>query len=88
MKLDPRLRAELKRANDARDFPTNTCPASRHLHMIAEALIKGKPYPMLHEEPVHCGQSMLSVVTSLFELRTEHDKLLATLPASKDSSNE
>lgn len=71
----------MKRADKARDFPTNTCPASRHLHMIAEALIKRQPYPMLQEEPEHCGESMLSVVTSLFELRTEHAKLLAAIDA-------
>jgi len=27
-----------RRVNRARNFPDNTCPASRHLHLIAEAL--------------------------------------------------
>jgi hypothetical protein len=67
-----RLRALLKRVEAARKFPTNTCPASRHLHMIAERLAKGKPYPMLDEEPEHCAETMLSVIESLWTLRTEH----------------
>jgi hypothetical protein len=62
----------------ARDFPANTCPASRHAQMIAEALIRGKPYPMLTEEPKHCGESIAAVVTALYEARSklkqmEHD---------------
>lgn len=30
-----------RRVNRARSFPHNTCPASRHLHMMAEALATG-----------------------------------------------
>ena len=61
----------------ARKFPTNTCPASRHLHLIAEHLASGKPYPMLQEEPEHCAESMLSVLESLWNAR---NKLAATSP--------
>lgn len=60
-----------RRVNRARNFPKNTCPASRHLHMIAEALATGKPYPMLQEEPEHCAGTMLSVLESLWKLRTQ-----------------
>lgn len=60
-----------RRVNRARKFGVNTCPASRHLHMIAEALAAGKPYPMLQEEPEHCAGTMLAVLESLWTLRTE-----------------
>jgi len=49
----------------------NTCPASRHLHMMAEALASGRKYHMLNEEPQHCAETMLSVLHSLWTLRTE-----------------
>lgn len=63
-----------RRVDRARKFPDNTCPASRHLHLIAEALAAGKPYPMLHEEPQHCAESMLAVLESLWKLRTKAQK--------------
>lgn len=64
----------LRRVQRARNFPANTCGASRHLHNIADTLARGKPYPMLDEEPEHCAQSMLSVLESLWKLRTKASK--------------
>lgn len=68
------MTAELKnlrrRVNRARNFPHNTCPASRHLHLIADALATGKPYTMLQEEPEHCAESMYAVLESLWKLRS------------------
>lgn len=61
----PNLR---RRVNRARRFEA-TCPASRHLHQIAEALASGKPYPMLIEHPQHCAASMLGVLEALWKLR-------------------
>lgn len=72
-------RAMARRLNKARNFPTNTCPASRHAQMIGEALVAGKPYPMLTEEACHCGMSILSTVASLYEERTELARLQAKL---------
>lgn len=66
-----RLRAQRRRTDKARQFPANTCPASRHLHLIADALAKGQPYPMLAEEPQHCALTMLSVLESLWTARTQ-----------------
>jgi hypothetical protein len=63
-------RREVKRADKARNFPQNTCSASRHVFMMAEALSKGQKYHMLDEEPEHCAASLASVVSSLWELRT------------------
>lgn len=65
-----------RRVNRARDFPRNTCPASRHLHLMAEHLATGKAYPMLQEEPEHCAETMLSVLESLWKLRTRHPDAL------------
>lgn len=53
-----------------RDFPNNTCPSSRHVQMIAEALCSGKEYPMLTEDPEHCAGSIASVVSSLYQARS------------------
>lgn len=60
-----------RRVNRARRFPDNTCPASRHLHLIAERLAAGKKYPMLDEEPEHCAGSMLAVLEALWKARTK-----------------
>lgn len=48
-----------------------TCPASRHVHIMAEALLKPRGYPMLAEEPEHCAGSMLSVLESLWKARAQ-----------------
>jgi hypothetical protein len=61
----------VKRMNNARDFPANTCGASRHAAMIAEALCSGDDYPMLAEEPDHCGGSIAATVAALWECRTK-----------------
>jgi len=60
----------IRRVNKARNFPHNTCAASRHVQEIGEALATGKPYPMLEEEPAYVAGSLLSVVASLYEART------------------
>lgn len=40
----------LRGADEARQFPDNTCPASRHAQMIGEALVKGEAFPQLSDE--------------------------------------
>ena len=60
-----------RRVDRARKFMVNTCGASRHVHMMAEQLAKGKPYHMLTEEPQHCAGSLLSVLESLWKARDE-----------------
>lgn len=61
----------VKRMNDVRDFPANTCGASRHAAMIAEALCKGDEYPMLADEKGYCGESIAATVAELWECRTK-----------------
>jgi len=51
----------------ARDFPRNTCAASRHAQMVAEAMSDG-----VHgEELREAGESILASVAALWKLRTE-----------------
>lgn len=64
-----------RRAEQARNFPHNTCPASRHVHLIADALFEGRLYPMMEEEPEHCASSMYAVLAELWETRTELSRL-------------
>jgi hypothetical protein len=66
-----------RRVNRARRFPDNTCPSSRHLHIMADTLASGKPYSMLAEDPEHCAQTMYAVLESLFKARTELQRLKA-----------
>lgn len=61
----------LARMDSAEDFPHNTCPASRIAAGVAEALITGRPYPLLTEEQRLCGEMIAATVAALWELRTE-----------------
>lgn len=60
-----------KAADKARKFMVNTCPASRHLHIMADALAKGGKYHMFDDEPEHCAESIYAVITALWLARDE-----------------
>lgn len=60
-----------RRVNRARNHPGVTCPASRHLHVMADALASGKPYHMLSEEPAYCAGTLYAVLESLWKLRAK-----------------
>lgn len=77
----PAAEGIVERLEVARDFPKNTCPASRHVQMIGEALIARQPYAMIEEDPEYVGQSILSVVASLYETRTELSEAADTITA-------
>lgn len=80
MKRDKDLLRQLRRrVNRARNFPVNTCPASRHLHIMADSITKKHGYPMLNEEPEHCAITMYSVLASLWEARKELARLRAVI---------
>jgi len=83
-----RAKRELRCVKRVRRFPENTCPASRHVQMVAEALARGKVWPSIKEDPEHIGGSMLSTVASLYEARTEIDRLRAKLgmPSASDEA--
>ena len=72
----------LQRMNVAEDFPRNTCPASRIAAGVAEALITGRPYPLLTEEQVFCGEMLAATVAALWETRTELARLKSEYPAT------
>lgn len=65
------VKALARRVDKVRNFPINTCPASRHLHTMADCLMTTGGYPMLTEEPEHCAESIYAVLASLWEARTE-----------------
>lgn len=65
-----RLRNAQRRTNRARANPIGfTCPASRHLHIMADALARGETYHMFTEEPGHCAETMYGVLESLWKAR-------------------
>lgn len=57
-----------------------TCPASRHVELMATVLAAKKKYPMFDEEPEHCAMSMYSVLESLWKARAEIKRLTANDP--------
>ena len=58
-----------KAAQKARKTFVNTCPASRHVHMMADGLWKRGVYPMFEDEPRHCALGIYSVLHSLWKAR-------------------
>lgn len=69
-KMMDSYRNDIVKMQESRDFPDNTCPASRHAQMIAESLFQTGEYPMLQDEPEHCAGSIASTVSSLYQART------------------
>ena len=67
------------RVDKARIGPHVTCPASRHAAMIAEAMMRQQPYPMLDEERDYCGSSIGATVAALWEARAEIARLREAL---------
>lgn len=46
-----------------------SCPASRHLHIMADALASGQTYHMFAEDPAACAETMYAVLESLWKAR-------------------
>jgi hypothetical protein len=68
--VDDETRAQsLRAAQERRKPPLVTCGASRHVHIMADVLASGKPYPMFVEEPETCAASLYAVVAALWEAR-------------------
>ncbi len=74
-----------RRVRRAQNPPDNTCPASRHVQMIGDALARGRRYAMIEEEPEHVAISLLSVVAALFET---HSALAAFLAMDERSDDD
>lgn len=75
-------RALRARANKARRFPTNTCPASRHVHIMADELSTVGFYQMFEDEPLHSAGSLYAVIAALWEARSRIAELEARTPAA------
>jgi len=54
---------------NVRNFPYNTCGASRHAQTIAEHLSQSKTYPLLSEDAEYCGTSIATTVLHLWSAR-------------------
>ena len=64
---DAELRNLRRRVNRARNFPINTCPASRCLHMMANDLLRYGRSHRLHEEPREVAEDILVVLEKLWK---------------------
>ena len=54
-----------------------TCPASRHVMMMADALAAKGKYHMFDDEPEHCASGIYAVLESLWKARAEIERLTA-----------
>ncbi len=78
MMPDHRIGPVKRRALRARKFPTNTCPASRHVFLIAESIQRGDSFWCdCKEDAEHAASSIYSVLESLWKARTKLAKLEA-----------
>ncbi len=69
------MNGTLRAMLEARNFPANTCSASRHASQIAEALITGRPCHALTDDPENAGESIAATVQALWETRAVAEKL-------------
>jgi hypothetical protein len=69
----------VERIWEARQFPVNTCAASRITEGLGFALFDGEEYPLLAESPAEVGIYLLDTVACLYEARTEVARLKAEL---------
>lgn len=65
-------------------FPVHTCAASRHAHIMAETLAKGKEYAMFGEEPEYCADTLLAVLGSLWRARMKVAELKHKLAEARE----
>jgi len=72
--LNRENRNALRRCERARKS-TRTCPASRHVLIMAECLAEKASYAMMTEDPESVAGSLLSVVEALWNARIEIDRL-------------
>lgn len=66
-----RIRRDLNKAREGL-FPTGTCPASRHVHMIVENMLDPKCQmrgDLKEWEPTHMAGSIASVLENLWKAR-------------------
>ena len=71
LSMDEHAEAALEAMRMARDFPANTCGASRHCQLLAEAILRGEPCHQWAEGPQHCAESIAWTVAALWNARSE-----------------
>lgn len=74
----------LARMNRARQRAPTNYPAARHAAMIAEGLMRRGEYPMLSDEPEHCGISIGVTVELFWKALAENARLKAKLGERRD----
>jgi hypothetical protein len=87
--MDEYTKKSIDRMAKSRNFPYNTCPASRHVEIAALAFAEQdeKHIDIMTEEPEHLGDSMLSVLTSLYEARAFLESLGYTWKCDENEKN-
>ena len=76
----------IKRMDAARDFPRNTCGASRHAQSIAEDLLNGRKVERAVRKDY--GESIAATVTALYEARTTIARMTAEMEALRAAMKE
>lgn len=66
-------------AKERNTAPLVTCPASRHVHIMADRLRLDGKYTMFDEEPVHCSESLYATLANLWAARHRIIELEAQL---------
>ena len=74
------LRNLKRRTARARNAPGVTCPASRHVELIACSLAAGGTYPTAPQERMHCAESLLAVLEALWKARAELARVKGETP--------
>lgn len=59
----------MRRVERARDWPVNTCPASRALVVWAKVILRDGDFSAVEGDAEEVAAAMLSVVESLWKLR-------------------
>lgn len=65
----------IERMEDAQIGPHVTCPASRHVSMIAEDLARFGSHTPVVSHPRNCASSMAATVQALWDARAELTRL-------------
>jgi hypothetical protein len=60
----------------------HTCPASRHLYLMADVLITYGRCRHIEQDPHYCAATMLAVLESLWKARIQLEKRRAKSPHS------
>jgi hypothetical protein len=66
---DRRVRTLMRRVSRARQFPINTCAASRLVESVGRALVRDGRSALIQDDPREIGEMMLWTVLALWRAR-------------------